>query len=159
MTLPNRLLFRPHMIPEGDGNPERRTTYRVRTTDARGVGSQVYDRDFKFAAYSALGVRDVWRVDLQDRSVVVKAGGDNEQSQQQRFDWHPAEIEHPLTTYDPCSMGFKGTTEPVSIVSQPSLHLSEPVQHHHHLPPPRRPITHRELAWCVAGGRECGRSS
>ena len=65
--------------------------------EVSGRGSQVYDRDFKFAAYSALGVRDVWRVDLQDRSVTVKAGGVNEESHQQRFDWHPEEIERPLT--------------------------------------------------------------
>ena len=65
--------------------------------EVSGRGSRVYDRDFKFAAHSALGVRDVWRVDLQDRSVTVKAGGVNEESHQQRFDWHAAEIERPLT--------------------------------------------------------------
>jgi len=31
--------------------------------------SRIYDRDFKRAAYFALGVREVWLVDLDDRSV------------------------------------------------------------------------------------------
>ena len=33
--------------------------------------SRVYDRDFKRAAYFALGVREVWIVDIADRSVDV----------------------------------------------------------------------------------------
>ena len=33
--------------------------------------SRVYDREFKRDAYFALGVREVWLVDLRDRSIEV----------------------------------------------------------------------------------------
>jgi Uma2 family endonuclease len=64
--------------------------------EVSGRGSKVYDRDFKFAAYSALGVRDVWRVDLRDRSVVAKIGGSDEVSCTDRLSWHPEGKDHPL---------------------------------------------------------------
>jgi Uma2 family endonuclease len=57
----------------------------------------VYDRDFKFAAYSALGVRDVWRVDLQDRCVVVKAGAGHYVTHRQSFSWQPESLDHAVT--------------------------------------------------------------
>ena len=65
--------------------------------EVSGRGSQVYDRDFKYAAYSAVGVRDVWRVDLRDRCVVVKTGAGIARTYEEQFEWHPAELEHPLT--------------------------------------------------------------
>ena len=74
--------------------------------EVSGRGSQVYDRDFKFAAYAALGVHDVWRVDLQDRCVVVKAGGPGEVSHADSFTWSPPKHDRPLTI-DVTSL-FKG---------------------------------------------------
>ncbi len=65
--------------------------------EVSGRGSQVYDRDFKFAAYAALGVRDVWRVDLQDRCVVVKAGDGNEMTHWKSFSWGPESLDRPVT--------------------------------------------------------------
>jgi len=65
--------------------------------EVSGSGSQVYDRDFKFAAYAALGVHNVWRVDLQDRCVVVKAGHRDEVSHRESFSWRPESFNHPVT--------------------------------------------------------------
>jgi Uma2 family endonuclease len=65
--------------------------------EVSGRGSQVYDRDFKFAAYAALGVRDVWRVDLQDRCVVVKTGAGDDVKHRESFSWQPEGLDHPVT--------------------------------------------------------------
>ena len=65
--------------------------------EVSGRGSQVYDRDFKFAAYAALGVHDVWRVDLQDRCVVVKAGDGDEVSRGESFSWRPEGLDRAVT--------------------------------------------------------------
>ena len=39
--------------------------------EVSGHGSRVYDRDFKHAAYRALGVAEAWRADLRDRCIDV----------------------------------------------------------------------------------------
>lgn len=65
--------------------------------EVSGRGSQVYDRDFKYAAYSALGVHDVWRIDLQDRCVLARSGTEKARAHYRRFEWCPDEFEHPLT--------------------------------------------------------------
>jgi Uma2 family endonuclease len=65
--------------------------------EVSGRGSRVYDRDFKFAAYSAVGVRDVWRVDLQHECVVVKTGPDDDAVYWDRFSWHPEELSDPVS--------------------------------------------------------------
>ena len=36
--------------------------------------SRIYDRDFKRGAYHALGVQDVWLVDIADRSIEISHG-------------------------------------------------------------------------------------
>jgi Uma2 family endonuclease len=74
--------------------------------EVSGRGSQVYDRDFKFAAYVAVGVRDVWRVDLQERRVVVKARDGDEMSHGKSFSWRPEGLDHAVTI-DVASV-FKG---------------------------------------------------
>lgn len=54
-------------------------------------GSRVYDRDAKQPAYAALGVREVWRADLDDRGIFVTRPGE---ARPTRYDevlvWHPA---------------------------------------------------------------------
>ena len=65
--------------------------------EVSGRGSRIYDRDFKFAAYTALGVHHVWRVDLLDRCVVVKAGDSDEASCRDTFSWRPEGMDHPVT--------------------------------------------------------------
>ncbi|MEZ4457758.1 MAG: Uma2 family endonuclease [Gemmatimonadales bacterium] len=39
--------------------------------EVSGRASRVYDRDFKRDAYPALGVREAWRIDLEDRTLEV----------------------------------------------------------------------------------------
>lgn len=65
--------------------------------EVSGRDSMVYDRDFKFAAYSALGVRDVWRVDTHDQCVVEKSGAAHPQSHYGRFEWQPEGFAGSLT--------------------------------------------------------------
>ncbi|MFN0177790.1 MAG: Uma2 family endonuclease [Gemmatimonadales bacterium] len=43
--------------------------------EVSGRGSRIYDRDFKQAAYLALGVAEAWRVDLRDHSIDVSVPG------------------------------------------------------------------------------------
>jgi len=65
--------------------------------EVSGAGSLIYDRDHKGPAYLALGVREVWRVDLRARQVFVSRGG---QAGETRHDdqvvWRPAELSRPL---------------------------------------------------------------
>lgn len=64
--------------------------------EVSGRGSQVYDRDFKYDAYSTLGVRDVWRVDLRDEGLVARSGAGNPVTHRGRFEWRPPEMDDPL---------------------------------------------------------------
>jgi len=69
--------------------------------EVSGRGSQVYDRDFKFAAYAALGVHDVWRVDLRDHCVVVKAGAGDDVKHRRSFSWQPESLDQAVTIHVP----------------------------------------------------------
>ncbi len=64
--------------------------------EVSGAGSSLYDRDHKGPAYLALGVREVWRVDLKDRCVFVSRPGTSEQRQAGQVIWHPPELLEPL---------------------------------------------------------------
>lgn len=66
--------------------------------EVSGRSSRVYDRDFKRDAYLALGVREVWLVDLQTRQVLVSRAGEPKDVQHRDvLVWHPAEMPAPLT--------------------------------------------------------------
>ena len=53
--------------------------------------SRVYDRDFKRDAYLALGVEEVWLVDLLDHVMLVsRRGGERDVRHDTRLVWHPA---------------------------------------------------------------------
>lgn len=55
-----------------------------------GRGSKIYDRDHKVPAYLAVGVREVWRVDLQDQRLYVSRPGEPaEQPCADRVAWTP----------------------------------------------------------------------
>jgi len=65
--------------------------------EVSGRGSRVYDRDFKHAAYTSIGVRDVWRVDLRERCITVSSHGNEEtEAYEDQFIWHPPELSTPL---------------------------------------------------------------
>ena len=64
--------------------------------EVSGAGSTPYDRDYKRPAYLALGVREVWRVDLKDRCVFVSRPGAVEQRCAEQLTWHPPERPDPL---------------------------------------------------------------
>jgi Uma2 family endonuclease len=58
--------------------------------EVSGVGSDIYDRDFKGPAYLAMGVREFWRVDLRDRCVyVLRPGEPNEIGHAEEVSWLP----------------------------------------------------------------------
>jgi Uma2 family endonuclease len=59
--------------------------------------SRIYDREFKRDAYLALGVDEVWLVDLKERAVLVsRAGGPQDQRVTGRLLWHPPRLEVPV---------------------------------------------------------------
>ncbi len=61
--------------------------------EVSGRGSRVYDREFKRDAYMALGVREVWLVDLHDRRVLVSSGGGpTDEPHGGELIWHPPEM-------------------------------------------------------------------
>jgi Uma2 family endonuclease len=65
--------------------------------EVSGRGSRVYDRDTKGPAYLALGVREYWRADLDDRVVYVSTpGGPAEVRHADRLVWQPPELAAPL---------------------------------------------------------------
>ena len=65
--------------------------------EVSGSGSRLYDRDTKGPAYLALGVREYWRADLDDRAVYVsRPGGPAEVRHIEQLAWHPPEVATPL---------------------------------------------------------------
>ena len=59
--------------------------------------SVIYDRDFKRNAYLALGVAEVWLVDLDEREILVsRRGGPTDLRCRERLVWMPAEMPEPL---------------------------------------------------------------
>lgn len=60
-------------------------------------GSRRYDRDYKREAYLALGVREVWLVDLDEKCVLVsREGAPRDVRYAERLVWHPPEMTEPL---------------------------------------------------------------
>jgi Uma2 family endonuclease len=57
----------------------------------------IYDRDFKRKAYLALGVAEVWLVDLVEQEILVsRRGGLTDLRCRERVVWTPAEMPEPL---------------------------------------------------------------
>jgi Uma2 family endonuclease len=69
--------------------------------EVSGKGSTPYDRDYKAPAYLALGVREVWRVDLRDRCVFVSSQQGPVRRHAGRVVWQPPELSDPLTIQVP----------------------------------------------------------
>jgi Uma2 family endonuclease len=65
--------------------------------EVSGRSSRRYDRDYKRDAYLALGVREVWLVDMDAECVLVsRAGGPRDARHAKRLRWHPPEMPEPL---------------------------------------------------------------
>lgn len=65
--------------------------------EVSGAGSRVYDRDHKMPAYLALGVREVWRADLDECCLYAALrGAPIPERHTDRLTWHPPELERPL---------------------------------------------------------------
>jgi Uma2 family endonuclease len=59
--------------------------------------SVIYDRDFKRSAYLALGVAEVWLVDLEEQEILVsRRGGPTDLRCRERLVWTPAEMPESL---------------------------------------------------------------
>jgi hypothetical protein len=66
--------------------------------EVSGRGSRVYDRDFKAAAYLALGVAEVWRADLLNRAIeVTRPPNAVVTSVSDRLVWHPPTLVTPFS--------------------------------------------------------------
>jgi len=65
---PDLLVVPPRFAP---GTPWVEITEHWLAVEILSRSSRVYDREFKRDAYFALGVREVWLVDLRDRSIEV----------------------------------------------------------------------------------------
>lgn len=94
------ILVIPADEPEGGIGPETRWTAVQRwwlTVEVSGSASRVYDRDHKVPAYVALGVREVWRVDLDDHCIYEsRRDAIGERCQTEQLVWHPPELAEPL---------------------------------------------------------------
>jgi len=91
---PDLLVF-PSSYPPG--TPWTRISGWWLAVEVSGRASRVYDRDFKRDAYLALGVREVWLVDLHEREVLVsRAGAPKDVSHRGTLPWHPPEMLAPL---------------------------------------------------------------
>jgi len=89
------LLVYPSSYPPG--TPWTRISGWWLAVEVSGRASRVYDRDFKRDAYLALGVREVWLVDLQHRQVLVsRAGAPKDVLHRDGLLWHPPEMTTPL---------------------------------------------------------------
>ena len=59
--------------------------------------SRIYDREFKRDAYLALGVAEVWLIDLDERAVLVsRQDGERDTRHDARLAWHPPAMREPL---------------------------------------------------------------
>ena len=66
--------------------------------EVSGRSSRRYDRDYKRDAYLALGVREVWLVDLEEKCVLVsRHRAPRDVRHAERLEWHPPEMLQPLS--------------------------------------------------------------
>jgi Uma2 family endonuclease len=73
-----------------------------------GRGSRIYDRDHKAPAYLAIGVEEVWRIDLEERcAYVARLGQTREERRTETLTWHAPDLAEPLTVSIPSL--FEGT--------------------------------------------------
>jgi Uma2 family endonuclease len=91
---PDLLVIPTHYQP---GISWRSVTDRWLAVEVSGRDSRIYDRDYKRDAYLHFGVREMWRLDLRDRSVYVsRLGEPRDLPHGEQLDWHPSEMPVPL---------------------------------------------------------------
>jgi Uma2 family endonuclease len=91
---PDLLVF-PALYPPG--TPWREMGGWWLVVEVFSPSSRVYDRDFKRDAYLALGVEEVWLVDLDERAVFVsRRGGERDAREEERVVWRPAAMREVL---------------------------------------------------------------
>jgi Uma2 family endonuclease len=79
------------------GTPWTRISGWWLAAEVSGRSSRVYDRDFKRDAYLALGVREVWLVDMHQEQVLVsRADEPKDVPFRDTLIWHPPEMPEPL---------------------------------------------------------------
>ncbi|HET7458598.1 MAG TPA: Uma2 family endonuclease [Gemmatimonadaceae bacterium] len=87
---PDLLVF-PASYPPGTPWSEMRDWWLA--VEVFSPSSRVYDRDFKRDAYLALGVAEVWLVDLDERAVFVSSrGGQLDDRRDASITWRPREM-------------------------------------------------------------------
>ncbi len=70
--------------------------------EVSGRDSRRYDRDYKRDAYLALGVREVWLVDLDEKCILVsRQGAERDARHAERLVWQPPETATPLVVEIP----------------------------------------------------------
>jgi Uma2 family endonuclease len=102
-TSPGEIEVKPKLLLDPDllvypssyrpGTPWTRIRGWWLAVEVSGRASRVYDRDFKRDAYLALGVREVWLVDLVEEQVLVsRVGEPKDVPHRDTLHWHPPEI-------------------------------------------------------------------
>jgi Uma2 family endonuclease len=80
------------------GTPWRKMKNWWLAVEAFSRSSRRYDQDFKRDAYLALGVREVWLVDILNKTVLVsRPGAAKDVPHTSTLTWHPPEMPAPLT--------------------------------------------------------------
>jgi Uma2 family endonuclease len=86
---PDVLVFR---WPRGETKWERFTEHLL-AVEVESASTRIYDRDYKRPAYLSLGVKEVWRVDLERELIFVsKPGGPVDEPHGREIDWEPANL-------------------------------------------------------------------
>ena len=91
---PDLLVCPAHCPP---GTPWKKVSGWWLAVEVFSRSSKRYDRDFKRDAYLALGVREVWLVDRDERALLVsRPRGRKDVRHTGRYSWHPRELPAPL---------------------------------------------------------------
>jgi Uma2 family endonuclease len=64
-----------------------RVAERWLAVEVSGAGSRIYDRDYKRDGYLAVGAGEVWRVELEARTVFVRRHGEAEAGVADQLEW------------------------------------------------------------------------
>jgi Uma2 family endonuclease len=97
---PDLLVVAPGEPAGGVGPRTKWTEYRRwwLAVEISGRGSRIYDRDHKTPAYLAIGVEEVWRIDLEERcAYLTRRDGPKVDRRTDTLTWHAPGLAEPLT--------------------------------------------------------------